>query len=65
MQSKRFMSDKALALRYEVSRATIWRWVHRGILPPPVQLSPGCTRWDADQVEARDAEREGSHASAA
>ena len=40
-----FHSDKHLAARYDVSRCTIWRWVARGQLPPPVKLSPGCARW--------------------
>jgi predicted DNA-binding transcriptional regulator AlpA len=57
MQQK-YLSDSQLAARYSVSRATVWRWAKRGILPSPVQLSAGCTRWSAAQIEERDAMRE-------
>lgn len=40
-----YVSDSQLASRYSVSRATIWRWVKEGVLPKPVKLTPGCTRW--------------------
>lgn len=46
-------SDKLLAEIYGVSRATIWRWANQGILPKPVKLSAGVTRWkvaDIDQL---------------
>lgn len=54
---QQFLSDAQLAERYSVSRSTIWRWTARKLLPQPVQLSPGCTRWRKDQIEQRDAER--------
>ncbi len=54
---QRYISDQQLAERYAVSRATIWRWVGRGILPKPEHLSPGTTRWKLDEIERRDAER--------
>lgn len=47
-----YLSDKRLAERYDVSRATIWRWVKTGSLPKPVKLSPGCTRWRASELQA-------------
>jgi len=55
---QRYVSDTHLAERYGVSRSTIWRWVGKGLLPKPQQLSPGCTRWKLDEIEQRDAERE-------
>ena len=55
---RKFVSDRQVADRYGVSRATIWRWVRRGILPEPVSLSPGCTRWNVAQLDERDAKRE-------
>lgn len=51
-----YLTDTQLAKRYDVSRATIWRWVSRGILPKPVKFSRGCTRWHRDDIERRDAE---------
>ncbi len=55
---QRYVSDSQLAERYSVSRATIWRWANRGLLPKPQQLSPGCTRWKLDEIEQLDATRE-------
>jgi predicted DNA-binding transcriptional regulator AlpA len=53
-----WLADKQLAARYSVSRTTIWRWVEDGILPPPVQISPGTTRWNGEAIDQLDAERE-------
>ena len=52
-----YLNDKQLAGRYGVSRATIWRWVAKGMLPKPVQISPGTTRWKSDQIASFEAER--------
>ena len=53
----RFVSAAQLAERYDVSKATIWRWVRRDILPSPIKLSEQCTRFDLQEIEKRDAER--------
>ena len=53
----RYISDRELAKRYDTSRSTVWRWTARGILPQPVQISEGCTRWLAHEIEQRDAAR--------
>jgi len=53
-----YLSDVQLAERYGVTRPTIWRWSAQGVLPSPVQLSPGCTRWVRDEIEAADAARQ-------
>jgi len=53
-----YVRDTDLAARYSISRSTVWRWVNRGLLPAPIQLSDCCTRWRLDQIEARDAERD-------
>lgn len=54
----RYASAKQLAERYGVNTSTIWRWAKRGILPKPVTISEQCTRWNLDEIEKRDAERE-------
>lgn len=59
LQHNTHASDKQLAIRYEVSRATIWRWASEKRLPQPVKLSAGCTRWKLSDIEAWEAEREG------
>jgi hypothetical protein len=46
-------SDLQLALRYSVSRATVWRWSTEGRIPAPHKLSANCTRWRlADVIDA-------------
>ena len=52
-----FVSAGQLAERYDVSKATIWRWVNRQILPQPIKLSEQCTRFRLEEVEQREAER--------
>lgn len=54
---RKFVSDRQLAERYGVHRATIWRWSQKGILPQPVSLSDQCTRWDLEEIERIDSER--------
>jgi len=57
MKHQEYFSDKNLADRYGVSRATIWRWVGQKRLPQPEKLSEGTTRWSRNAIEKRDAER--------
>ena len=47
---RRWVSDKTLAKYYEISRATVWRWVKLGKLPAPQKIGANCTRWDFDQI---------------
>lgn len=59
-----YLRDTQIAAMYGISRITVWRWVRRGILPPPVRLGPGTTRWrwsDIQTHESRIAASEGSH----
>lgn len=53
-----FVSDKAIAERYGVTRPTVWRWLKTDTtFPKPISLSPGCTRWKLDEIEAWEAAR--------
>ncbi len=52
-----FMSDTAVAARYQVSRATIWRWAQARRFPNPIKLSEGCTRWRLAEVEQWESEQ--------
>jgi predicted DNA-binding transcriptional regulator AlpA len=54
---KRYVSDRQLAERYSVHRATIWRWSQKGLLPKPVSLSEQCTRWVLGEIEELDEAR--------
>ncbi|MGJ7456964.1 helix-turn-helix transcriptional regulator [Halomonas sp. RA08-2] len=54
----KYYSDKQLAERFGVTRSTIWRWVKIGLLPAPVRLTKGCTRWRSPDIEAWEESRE-------
>ena len=47
----KYLSDKDLAERYSVHRATPWRWVKSGDMPKPVKLG-GATRWRLSDLVA-------------
>jgi prophage regulatory protein len=52
-----YLSDTQLAARYNVHRATPWRWAQSGKFPKPVSLTTGCTRWKLSDIEAWEAAR--------
>ena len=59
---KSYSSDRAVAKRYGVDRATIWRWANDPRyaylkFPRPFALGPNTTRWDDDRLDQFDAER--------
>lgn len=45
-----FMRAEVAALYLGVSKATIWRWVRDGRLPPPLELSPRIKGWHQDEL---------------
>jgi prophage regulatory protein len=47
---QKFVTDRQLAERYSVSRASIWRWSQTGQLPKPISLASGTTRWNLEDV---------------
>ena len=64
MQQSNYLSVDAVAQRYGVNRATIWRWAdkrNKRNFPQPVKLSPGCSRWKLSDVEAWEAKQGGAH----
>ena len=44
-------TDKQIAKRLGISRATTWRWVKKGDFPKPIKISDGCTRWRKTDLE--------------
>lgn len=52
-----YLSDKQVAERYGVHRATPWRWAEAQDFPAPVKITPGCTRWRLADVEEWEAKR--------
>lgn len=57
MSATAFGSASFLAERYNVSESCIWRWVQKRILPPPLRISPGCSRFDVAAADRCIAER--------
>ena len=53
----KFGSAAQLAERYDVDASTIWRWSKSGILPSPVKISEGCTRFCIEACDERIAQR--------
>ena len=53
---QQYLSDKAVAERYQSSRSTVWRWVKEGKFPKPVKLATGTTRWHLTDLEHWEAE---------
>lgn len=44
--TEQYLSDRQVALRFDVSKATIWRWHNTNPnFPRRIRLSPGTSRW--------------------
>lgn len=57
----RFYRPKRLAALLGVHLTTVWRWRKLGILPPPIELSPGVRGWTERQIgEVIDARQAGA-----
>lgn len=55
-----FLTDKQVAARYGTARTTPWSWVKKDpTFPRPVALSPGCTRWRLEELEAWEKSKSG------
>ncbi len=47
---QRYLSDRQVGERFNVSRKTIWKWVkQREGFPAPLRVSPGTTRWQDEK----------------
>jgi prophage regulatory protein len=44
-----FLSVNTLATRFDVTKATIWRWSSHGDFPSPIKIY-GSTRWTRDSI---------------
>jgi predicted DNA-binding transcriptional regulator AlpA len=52
MNAPAYMSRATLAHELDIAESTVDDFVKRGILPPPIKLSPGCVRWSWAAVQA-------------
>jgi predicted DNA-binding transcriptional regulator AlpA len=50
----KYLTDRDLAARYRISRASVWNWCKSGIIPPPRKFGTQ-TRWDIAELEAHEA----------
>ncbi|WOJ95795.1 hypothetical protein R0137_11130 [Congregibacter brevis] len=50
--SRKWVSDRFLSDRYEVSRQTIWRWAKIGKLPSPRKIGDNTSRWELAEADA-------------
>ncbi|ASP35633.1 AlpA family transcriptional regulator [Labrenzia sp. VG12] len=54
------MSDKQVAKRISISKATVWRWAKSNPdFPKPIVFSKGVTRWSLDDLLVFEARRKG------
>lgn len=47
-----FLSADQVANRYNVHRASIYRWAKEADFPKPIKLGDNCTRWSLEDIEA-------------
>jgi predicted DNA-binding transcriptional regulator AlpA len=47
-----YLTRDQLCQRWDISRATSYRYEQLGYLPKPVRLGPGAARWPLSEVEA-------------
>ena len=52
-----YLTDRQVAKRFGVSRASIWRWMKEEGFPTPLRLTAGCTRWRLEDVEKWESSR--------
>ena len=46
-----YLTKAALAAELMISESSVDEFVRRGLLPPPVRISPGCVRWRWETVD--------------
>lgn len=51
MPTASYLSRRALAIELMISESTLIDYVRRGLLPPPIQITPSCLRWRWETVD--------------
>ena len=49
---EKLLSDKDVAEKLAISRASVWRFANEGKLPKPVRLSESTQRWRATEINS-------------
>jgi len=49
--NNQYASASTLATRYDVSKATTWRWSREGQIPSPIKIN-GSTRWSISDLKS-------------
>jgi predicted DNA-binding transcriptional regulator AlpA len=52
MNSRKHLRASECAAYLGIGRSTFWRWVKIGKIPPGVHLSPRCTVWPVEVLDA-------------
>jgi hypothetical protein len=55
--SRHLIQARAVATRYNVHLGTLWRWIDKGVIPPPDQIIQTRRYWYLDSLEAADRRR--------
>jgi hypothetical protein len=55
--SRQLIQARGVATRYGVHLGTLWRWIDKGILPPPDQIINDRRYWYLDSLEAAERRR--------
>ncbi|WP_228068987.1 helix-turn-helix transcriptional regulator [Marivivens aquimaris] len=51
-EGARYMSVQQVAVRFGVSKDSIWRWVRQGAFPQGRKLGGRTRRWSVGEIEA-------------
>lgn len=57
-----YLPDTEVAVRYSISRSTVWRWLKEGKFPKPVKLGSASARWRLVDLEAWEQTRKSEEA---
>ena len=56
--SDTYLKRQQLEAKFDISKATIYRWTKTGKFPAAIHLGANMVRWKSSQIEAWVAERE-------
>ena len=51
-QYETLLSVKIVAKEIGIGVSTVWDWSKKRIMPTPIQITTGCTRWRKSEIQA-------------